>query len=1081
MDRNNVFIESLYGYKYTYRNIIFRIFAFLAIIGLAIFQYTPLSQINDYDSINDWFRYPMDWTSIALPSSIAFKSAYYFNIIQLIFIIGFIPNDLKTSKWKAMDVFHARPQSNSEIVTGNFIGKLLVFVMINCLWFLFSIIINIAFYPGSFKLSYYFFYLITLTFPSLVYFLGLSYLVTRFIHNQGLCAIVLFLLLGGISIWGGEIFNGLLDPYAREFPNMFSDFIGHVGLRNYLLQRSCILLTGIICLSLSIIYYPRIPNNKATARNCLFIVGILFSVVGGMMLFYHSEYKTTDTSRKLFVQVYEDCRDCPKAKITKHNLHVKNSTNNSISVHSQMNLVNRNACPIPIILFLNPGLKINSVEINGEPVNFRRTQQVIFLNKELIAGETCNISIDYEGKIDNNICFLDVSPERYHPTDANNYGIYHFGYMPTFCEKEYKLLTPECLWYPVCDAPYSLFGCRNVCFTRYSLKVEHDPHLVAISQGEINENVPGETSFILDHDIPGITLCIGKYEKRVLMIDSTRLQFYYFPGHEHIVDKYDLQEEELQGKLSFTKMRLEMQECIKAGKYTSNFFENRSIVDPVHQYPYRWLTLLEVPCNFYSFPSLTQLTGEREQGGIFFIPEKIYPLKEYACQIRTDIEGYGSIDCLDSDFEMLMGEGGCDIKPVLRGKTSFIFSKEYPIINNVLGYISSEGFSQRSFSNKDYHIIEYLKNKSLKDALNDHSLTYDDVKNIIRKKSIELQMRIILHIRKKELFDQFYSDFLSENLFKETNWDEFCKQFQQTLHVNLDSLVRNWYYTDQLPLFEIKDARMIKVHQEENAPSDILYSFKVFNKSDVSGIIITGDYQKWIIPPHEGKEIRTYCQSEYAPDYIGMPLAQNLPGTIQMKTENIENVHIDTGTGIFDLDSSAFFQGENIHEIIVDNEDLGFRVVKAEDFHISSLFRKEKSISEKYQDFFREDKWQPTINEGFYGFPIRSALYKLAGSGLQKVEWNVQLPRAGEYEVYFYYAPLFNMDPKLEFHYTVFDGKKEHEVIAEVNKGEEGWISLGIFEFSKNAKVILSDRDRKNNPNGTPQELIADAIKWVKL
>ena len=37
------------------------------------------------------------------------------------------------------------------------------------------------------------------------------------------------------------------------------------------------------------------------------------------------------------------------------------------------------------------------------------------------------------------------------------------------------------------------------------------------------------------------------------------------------------------------------------------------------------------------------------------------------------------------------------------------------------------------------------------------------------------------------------------------------------------------------------------------------------------------------------------------------------------------------------------------------------------------------------------------------------------------------------------------------------------------------------FEFSKNAKVILSDRDRKNNPNGTPQELIADAIKWVKL
>ena len=1080
MDRSNIIVESFYVYKYTCRNVVFRIFIVLAIVGLAIYQYTPLSQINNYDSIHYLFNYPADWTSFALPSSIAFKSAYYFNIIQLIFVIGFIPNDLKTSKLKALDVFLARPQNNSEIVIGNFIGKLLVFITINCLWFFFSIMINIAFYPDSFKLSYYLFYLVTLTFPSLVYFLGLSYLISRFIHNQGLCTLVLLLLLGGISLWSGRILNGFFDPYSREFPNMFSDFIGHVNPRNYLLQRFCILLIGIGSLVLSIVYYPRIPNHRSTRKNCFFIVGILLGIVVGMTSYYHCQYKNVDSSRKSFVQVYDDCREYLKAKIIKHDLHVTDLTDGRISVCAQISLVNRHTTTIPIILFLNPELEINSIKINQETVDFQRKHQAVFLNKELIAGDTCNVSIDYEGGIDNNICFLDVSPERYNPMDINNYGIYHFGYMPAFCEKEYKLLTPESLWYPVCDAPFSSSGCRNVSFARYSLQVEHDPQLVAISQGYINENKPGETSFTFDHDMSGITLCIGKYKKRVLMVDSTRLQLYYLSEHEYLGNKYDINDEDLRGKLSYIKMQLEMQECIKDKKYMSDFFKNRNIVDPVHQYPYRWLTLLEVPCNFHCFPNIMQSTGEREQGGIFFIPEKIYPMKEYSCQIATDMEGYGPIECLNRDFRMLMDEGECDIKPILRGRTSYIFSKEYPVINDVLGYIACEGFDQGSFSNKDYRTIEYLKNKSLKDALEDHSLSCDEVKNIILKKSIELQMHIISYTS-SEAFTQFYSDYLSAHLFRETNWEEFRKQFRQSFRINLDSLVKNWYYAERLPLFEIEDARMIKMKKGEGSSSDVLYCFKVFNKGDVSGIVMTGDYQKWLIPPHEGREIRTYCQNRYNPNYIGMPLAQNLPGTIRMKSENIEHVHADTSTGVFELDSSAFFQEKNPKEIIVDNEDPGFNVVKTKDFHILSFFRKERHASKKYQDYFAEDKWLPTINERFYGYPVRSALYKMAGSGSQKVEWSVQLPVEGKYEVYFYYSSPFSMAPKQEYHYTVFDGGKKHEVIAEVNEKDEGWISLGIFEFSKNAKVVLSDRDKKNNHDESPQELIADAIKWVKL
>lgn len=1079
MNKSNIFVETKYEYKSTSRSIIFRIFSVLAILGLTLYQYTPLSEISNYYSINELFDRPTSWTSLALPSSIAFKSAYYFNIIQLFFVIGFVLNDSRLSKHKAKEVFYVRSLDNSDIVLGYFTGKLFTFIIVNGLWFFFSIIINLAFYPNSFELSCYLFYFITLTFPSLVYFLGTSYLVTRFTCNQGLSALILLLFLGGITFWGSDIFQGLLDPCARHIPNMFSDFTGHVNLENYILQRGCILLTGLSFLVLSIIPYPRIPNRKITFKNCLCITGFILGMVIILAFVYYDHYKTIHTNRELFKQVYINYYESLKPKIIQHDIHLKETLNGGISANSQMYLINTDTTALPLIFFLNPSLKVNSIEINGKTTPFRREYQAIIVDKKIEHGETCNVSINYEGRIENNICFLDISTQKYNSTDVNNYGIYHFGYTPAFCNKGYKLLTPECIWYPVCEPPYSLSGFRRISFTRYSLKVNHDPRLTAISQGNIIENKTGETSFTFDHNMPGISLCIGKYKKRVFMIDSTRIQIYYLSNHEYLGNKYDLPEKELIEKLSSIKMGFESTGCIRTEEYMSNFYDGKITVAPVQQYPYRWLTFLEVPCNFYCFPTLTQLTGEREQGGILFVPEKVYSIDEYTCNVAKNSNDNNPYLLLDEDIRMLIDEGSCDIKPVLCGKTSYIFSEEYPIINEVLSNIVNNFFISHSSPFNDYLAIEYLKNKSLKDALIDNSLFPDEVKNIIDKKSMELQAYIMLGVDREKL-RQFYVDFYTDNLFKETTLDELSRQFQQSFDIELDSLIKNWYYADKIPIFEIKDARLVKIGKSEESTSRVLYCFKIFNKSDVLGIVVIGDSQGWVIPPHAGREIKTYNQQERIFDFIGMPLAQNIPATIQMKEENLENIYQDTVAGVFNLDSTIFSRQND--EIIVDNEDPGFKVVKAKGFDILSFFQKEESTRKKYYEFSMENKWLPTLDEHFYGSPVRSALYKLEGTGSQKVEWNVELPDKGRYEVFFYYSTLFasRRNLKQEFHYTIFDGKSEHEVIAFVNNEDKGWVSLGKFDFCKTAKVVLSDKGRKNYINN-PQGFVADAVKWVKL
>ncbi|WP_294141019.1 hypothetical protein [uncultured Sanguibacteroides sp.] len=1085
MNKNNIFIEAVYEFKCSRRNILFRIFTILSITGFVVYQFTPLFE-NGINSIEDLFRFSMVWVSQALPSSIPYKTAYYFNIVQLFFVIGFIVNDSRTTRFRAKETLHTHPLENDDIVIGSFLGKWLLFTVVNLIVFAISILINAVFYPRSFDLALYLFYWLTLNLPALVYFLGISYLVIRFVRQQGLNLMILILLLGTIGYYGADWFNGLLDPCASYIPNMFSDFTGHVNLGNYLLQRSFILLTGIGFLALSIIPYPRIPNYRKTSKKSLNVAFAMFILACGLAIVFASRHGAIDNQREAYKRVYEEHGKLPAARIVRNDLHVKEKKNGNIAVNSRMEIENRNVKAIPLVIYLNPGLKVNSLEIDGKMASFKREQQAIVSEKKLKPGEKVEVAIDYEGNIENDICFLDTDSEKYHSPAINNIDIYRFGYTPAFCGKGYKLLTPECIWYPVCVPPYGETGIRNVNFSRYSLRVEHDPRLTAISQGSTIKEKKGETTFTLDHDMPGISLCIGNYKKREITVDSTRMTLYYLPSHEYLLKKHDdFPVEDLREKLKGIKEVTFESECIRTAESKKrSYLGQKNNYDPTQKYPYRWFSLVEVPCNFHCFPGIMRLTGERVQGGIVFIPEKKYSLEIYSFEPTKEMTDRDiAIFWLNLDIEFIKQNGSYDVKPMFSGKTMFISSRKYPIIHDILTNVARGDFKDNNSSPMDdYLAAEYLNGKSLKDALHDKKLSSGRLGSIIRKKSEELWAYIMLQV-KEEQFQEFYLDFAKNNLFQETTSGEFFRQFNDTFGFRLDSLVENCYNANRLPLLDVRDVRVMKITETDTPYS--LYSFKVFNRSDAPGLIKTGEHKGWIIPPHEGREIRVRGQQYYG-NILQTPLAQNIPAIVRFKTEDPGNANVDTTTGVLKLDASMFPADKKENEIIVDNEDPGFKVVKPESF-ITSLFRKEKK-REKYHEFFTEDTWFLTIQNHFYGFPVKSAYYKIAGSGKQKVEWNVTLPREGKYEVFFYYTEFGDSDSftmgvpenlKILRSYTVFDGKKEQEVIVSLSKEKEGsWISLGTFDFSKNARVTLSDKTLNKDFR---QGLVADAVKWVKI
>jgi len=831
---------------------------------------------------------------------------------------------------------------------------------------------------------------------------------------------------------------------------------------------------------------------------------------------YYNHYRVIDNNRKLYRQVYNENSTYSGTRIVCNDLYVKMLEGGGLTIKSQMEITNGNSERIPLVMYLNPGLKVSRVEVNGENVLFRRECQAIILDKELAASERCRVVVPYEGNIETDICFLEQENKEYDFSNVNRLGIFCYGYTPAFCSEDYTLLTPECIWYPVSVPPYSPLEYRKVNFTRYSLTVEHEPRLVVISQGDTVDEKEGKTSFVFTHDMPGISLCVGEYRKREVTVasmgaaDTTRLELYYLPRHEYLLEQYTMPEDQLVKVLTDSKVNFEMQGCIKKrqsltdkeweevnalddgtrnmGELIREVLAKRKF-DPTQHYPYRRLTLLETPCNFYCFSNLSRLTGEREQAGMVFLPEKLYSIEKYQNKV-TDKEDDSEkmVTKLNVDIATILGRGSCSIIPTLFGQTLFIDSEEYPILHDVLLNMTHKDRGGGITVTDHWQAVHYLKNNSLKDALQDRALSPEVVRGIVLKKSEELFTYLMLKIESGE-FCKFHMDSIASTHFAEVSWAVYCQKFQQAFGFRLDSLVEKWYHAKGLPQLDIREFQAFHLGGKDVfSSSDIFCRFKVFNRSDVPGLIMTMDMQGWIIPPHEGREIKVrnrknmgLITNNYS---LNMPLAENFPCAMSVRLEKPERVLGDTVTGIFNLDSMTFFQ--NTNEIIVDNEDPCFRIIKAKGFDIVSLFRGEEGPQEYQTRAGEPDTWKPVIDNNFYGMPVRSAFYKRAGSGGSRVEWNTVLSQPGEYEVFFYHTKPVNtaVDPKQELHYTICNGEEEYNVIATVDSKEAGWISLGVFNFLKEAKVTLSDKDRKDKFETKygclPQEIVADAVKWVK-
>lgn len=1044
------------------------------------------------------------WAESALSATVPYMNAWFFNLLQslLVIFVGveFVWRDRRLG---TNETFLSRSETNVEYMFGKIWGVMKLCLLLNLVSIGIAIMIHLLFMETvAFKPLLYLFYLFTLTFLALVFVFGISLFAAMLIRNYYLALLLLMIGFIGSYFATPWVLYGTFDPWARSLPLLFSDAIGFANIGILLLHRLAYFFCGIGLIFLSVLLVKRMDDRRSAFRKVLGILAsgfILLGIFAGAL--YLNTYLDINQRRVRFRIAQEKYMKSDRVQVVSNRMVYKQS-GDRLHVESFLLLVNKSKQSIDTpILYLNPGLSIVSLTSEEQELFYNREGHVVVIKRRMECGEELPLRVEYEGIIDEAICYLELPDEEYHdtrmgilPLSADPLGnmpktrheLYSNGGRFAHVGNKYTILLPECLWYLSAVPPVNLQipSMKDFDFTDYRLEVEGQESKTVISQGSMKKNEKG-ISYSNDHPLPRLSLCIGDYEQKTITVDSLSFGVYYFPGHDFWTEGYNLSPDSSRLLMSYHLGVLERQ--------TGNSL-------PVNR-----LSIVEMPLNFRPYLRQGQLGSNFVQPELVFFPEKLFTesyrsIKDILKLLKTkrsldsEVEGVAlRSNVLNRFFEPIY-----NIMPMYQEFRTTIYSDKFPCIGDLIYEIRFSGQSKDHLSlNEKVKTIQYWDGRSLRGALMDRDNPVEYI--MLKKKREHINSLIATRVEMMYMWD-FIEDFVKCHPFQRVDFDVFAREFKDQFNVNIDSLLERYYADDRLPTLFVQDLKM------ESYNGIPLGSCKVYNPSNIDGVLRVDGYDQklrrqrpnyFLIPAKSCKEIRVrnYTIPNFA---VELGLCCNLPDKISIIFNDREETEKDW-EGIRDVDSSTFRLPLN--EIIVDNEDVGFRLVKKDKRKKwGERFLKEQ----EYQGMENVgDEWILSISSSSYGYKIKSAYCKKAGMGEEYAEWMVKIKEPGKYRVavhvpeYLYAIYLGSFLKNARLYYQVFSEEGDTYVELDLNEEAPGWIELGTYEFSEgNYFVRLSDKGGtdlqpviktgmlkvKGNSNITcSQMIIADAVKWVKV
>ncbi|NLV18960.1 MAG: hypothetical protein GXY51_05700 [Bacteroidetes bacterium] len=1054
-------IKTIARYEATIlrRSLFFRLFSIGALLIFTFLNLGLFSPIGDES-----------WELVAIPSSVPLLNLYLLNIAQSVLVIFLAADFLRRDKKiDTNEVLYTRPMSNLEYVTGKTWGILKLFLGLDIIILLIALIINVISKSMTVDLLSYVTYLIIICVPTLLFSLGLSFLLMLILRNQALT----FLILLGIAalnlFWLYYRFGSFFDYMAFGLPVFKSGVIGFDNPELIINQRLMYGLLGISLACASVLLFNRPPQSKI--HTGVSIALMIFTFAGSFICGLNtvSLYKTALHDRKMVIEAAREFEHSETLSLTSASIDLLHA-GETIQATATLSLTNNNNDSIDKYFFsLNPGLKINSIVRNNTELKYRTVNHIteVEAQKPLYHGQTDSITISYSGTINEAFCYPDYSGS----INDNPYSIefLNVNKRQAFLTERYVLLTPETHWYPVPGLNYypSNPARIKVDFTSFHLRVNTSEGLRAVSQGLMKKE--GDCfCYSPESPLTGLTLAIGNYCSDTLEVDSINYIIHYFEGNDYY--KNDLSG--LKDTMSYLVSGI-MRELEATFSTT---------------YPFKTLSFLEVPVQFYSYPRMSTQTRAELQPSMVLLPEKLVTMRNAGFrkqmirqkkrmarnnQIITDKDLQVRLfnDFIRNSF--ISGENfryidGVAINEPVRYRLSpsFYFfrnnfySFKYPVINAVFeshlqkvtppsqttGYYgSTPGLSDYDKANL------VLSNYSLNEILSKNPSS-DTIRKILTLKGDYL----FNLLRAKAGIDEFntwFKKYIDNNQFRSVSADQFNKDIKNNFGFEFYPFLDEWFNAKEQAAFNITSLQVSQIIIDNRQRYQV--TFTASNPEPVAGLFTvsfrTGPVggrsglrggapllmaaeggsnnsndggsnipdasnisKIVVLGPGEARKVGLTLDAEPRVMMVNTLVSKNIPGLIVWNINNINNSPAGTKPFEGEILLESIPDYSNPLEIIVDNEDPGFIVnEKTDNSPLKRILGISNENSFSYQQInqrYAPEHWQPVVQPDYYGKYILSAVYTRSGNNTQEASWNAVIREPGYYNIYFYVGKAIEQD-----------------------------------------------------------------------
>ncbi|GAF02313.1 golvesin C-terminal-like domain-containing protein [Saccharicrinis fermentans] len=1050
-----------------------------------------------------------------------YMNLWVLNIVQAIIAV-FLSADFlsRDKKLDTTEVIYVRNMSNFQYVAGKTLGILSVFGGLNLLVLAITFVINFVSPDAGFDIVTYVMYPLIISFPTLMFILGLSFFVMQLVRNQ---AVTFILVLGYIATTifylKGKHF-GVWDFITFNTPLAYSSYVGFTNISQLVLIRGGYFLMGLSFILLTIFKLPRLSQTKLGSKVMIFpaIIIMLLALSG---FAYHVIQNVHNES--LIEQQAQQEKALPinaGYEISNYDI-VLAHQGNKITGDVSFNVVNtaQNKVIKQLQFFFNNGLKVNEVLVNGSQASFSQKLNFLYVHGIKTPEKIFSLKVSFSGTPNDKLAYFDLSREereglhRYDPLVA--------GKKSCFSTSGYLLLTKESFWYPVV-AERNAFRIQK--FFTYNLKIKSSSGLHFISQGKKTEK-DGWTYFKGDKPYTKVSLIGGPYLTKSVEVDSVQFAvsvrndgFFFEKYFENLGDT-------LPSLIQEIKQDYERKLGVK--------------------YPYKRLSLVEIPLHFYAHFRGWSISNDNTQPEMIFVPEVGAGIRDFNLSSRVQSEQQrakrDNKELLDKEMEtnVFMNLIGNTFAQPVQGRRFFRSESNvgrtldswsaysvFPLYYNYVYSLNEDDLPFLNMCLESYMLnrVHDSNGRFGRMSSTDKSILFlnknkGSLKELADKEDLEISIADIMvtvgnnqfAIAQSRVGVDNFSIYIDSLL--RTHQMQLIGQASVNKLITGDDGAESTINTNanvELPSFLFGKSQAYEFIDGNRKRYYV--SIEVANKGETNGIIkaslqggrggrggrggggrrgmSTSFEEIYLI--EKGENVRIGIVVDNAPRMMSIHtyLSKNVPSDTRFPVADFKEapVGFQAHVGKMPLDKEVSIIQAN--ETIVDNEDEGFSVVNTSGRktlkEVILTMQDEENVENgseyKTLSFYRPaTRWTPVLNSMSFGEFTKSVYYKKAGDGNAVAQFKAKLDVTGRYNVYAMIPSqrLGNFrgrDPKdASYIFTVHHDDGEDLVEVPIDQDESEWAFLGEYYFSEGEAIVeLSDKTTK-------RVVIADAVKWVKL